>query len=81
MQENDNYLQVMYFISQCIKFVSKRQHRSMKKKKQHTEVTENQDTGQQTQNMAWILFSSSPPHSSHRSSNTLYAPETVIFAM
>lgn len=35
MKENrtDKYLQIMYFILQCIKFVPKLQHSSMKKKK------------------------------------------------
>lgn len=63
MQENktDKYLQVMYFILQCIKFVSKLQHISMKKNKLHMKVTENREVGQQTQYMAWTLTSSSPP--------------------
>lgn len=62
MQENktDKYLQVMYFILQCIKFVSELQHSSMKKKKWHMKVTENQEVGQQTQYLAWTPISSSP---------------------
>ena len=50
----------MYFILQCIKFVSKLQYGSTNKKKWHMKVTENREVGQETQNMAWTLISSSP---------------------